>query len=279
MVHFGEKKIDGLKQESVKLNQTTSNWAKFNIKVESVNASLTNREIKNIVDGVNYVYEFFDRVLYFDIYKTVPVNILILSDKNEYVRYLKENDQEKLIASYGVYLHKKNQIVVYIRKEREKTFKTIRHEVSHAIVGTIMPYAPAWLNEGIAEQMETINRSVSGLYIESHTLNRRSVDRALRDNGLINISEFLKLPSTQWRHSLGDSRMELQAHTGQFVYFLLSTSPNRDFVIRLMHKYSLGDRTLSYYLVDANYIGGLRALEITWSSWVKNQSRNVINFF
>jgi hypothetical protein len=229
-VHFGDKKVRGAKQETVKLAKTSSDWARFDIKVKAEDVFLTESEMRHIVDGVNYVYEFFDKVLYFDIYKSVPVNILVLKDRQTYVNYLTGKSALSAAASYGVYFRDENQIIVYIREDREQTFRTIRHEVSHAIVDTIMPYAPAWINEGLAEQMETINRSSSGLYIESHSINRKSVARAVRRDSLTRITDFLKLPSDKWRHSLGDGKKSLQSHAGQFVYFLLSSPPNRKFV-------------------------------------------------
>jgi hypothetical protein len=277
--HFSDKKIDGADQKVVAFDMVESEWTRFDIDVATRDVSLTSTEKKNIIDGINNVYEFFDRVLFFDIYKTVPVNILILKNKREYVNYLKQIGKARAAASYGVYIRSTNQIVVYIRKNREDTFKTIRHEVSHAVVDTIMPYSPAWLNEGLAEQMETLNRNNSGLYVESHTVNLTSVARALKTNRLSNISDFLKLPSIKWRHSLSDGQYYLQSQAGQFVYFLLSTRPNRSFVVRLMHKFSRGDRKLSYYLVDDNYIGGVKTMEIAWRNWVKQQSSQTITFF
>ncbi len=278
-IHFSDKKINGTNQEAIKLNSTKSYWAKFDIKIKTKEVNLTISERQNIVNGVNYVYEFFDKILYFDIYKTVPVNILILKNRDVYVKYLIEHMGVSYTSSWGVYFRKENQIVVYLREDRDKTFRTIRHEVSHAIVDTIMPYAPAWLNEGLAEQMETINRSSSGLYIQPNIPNYRNVNWAKENDALTDISEFLKLPSDKWRHSLRNNRKSLQSQTGQFVYFLLSTPPNRNFVTRLMHQFSRGNRTLSYYLAEDNYIGGVKALDLNWAGWVKNQSKDVIRFY
>ena len=263
----------------VVLDEVKSKWSKYDINVKSINGDLTRQEYKYIVDSVNYVYEFFDRVLYFDMYKTVPVNILVLRDKKEYVNYLRKNDRANLTASYGVYFPKENQIVVYIRKDREGTFRTIKHEVSHAIVDTSMPFAPAWLNEGLAEQMETLNRSDEGLYVEAHKANGASVHRALRNKTLTKITDFLKLPSNKWRHTLSDGKKNLQEQAGQFVYFLLSSTPCRSFVIRLMHDYKRGSRNLSYYLVNEHYVGGINTLELTWRNWLNKNTKDSIEFF
>ncbi len=68
----------------------------------------------------------------------------------------------------------------------------------------------------------------------------------------------------------------LRAQAGQFLYFLLSRPTSRSFVVRLMHNFNRGDRTLSYYLVDDNYIGGVNVLELDWKNWLSKQGEPII---
>ena len=278
-VQFSDRKDRSKQQQLIVLDEVKSDWSRFDIDVKAVDVDLTEAEHRDIVDGVNHVYEFFDRVLHFDIYRTVPVNILILKDQEAYREYLTQRNRARVIASYGVYFPDENQIVVYIREDRDGSFRTIRHEVSHAIVDTIMPYVPAWLNEGLAEQMETIRREKGGLLIGPHDINRRVVEMSAQRGTLTNISAFLKLPSRDWRHSQADGKRHLQSQAGQFERFLLATSPNRSFLVRIMHRFERGDRKLAYYLVDDNYIGGIASLEIAWRKWVREGHREVVKLF
>ncbi len=275
-VHFSDKKLDSVEQKVVKPEIIESNWSRFKINVESRGVVLSDKETQEIIEGVNNVYEFYDRVLYFDIYKTVPVKILILKNREIYQNHLRKLYGRKPPPSFGIYNHKDNQIIVYLQKNRDKTFKTIKHEVSHAVIDTITPYAPAWLNEGLAEQMETLEKVNDELRIEPHGGNRRSVERSLKRENLLAVDEFLKLPSHEWRHSLSSSGKPLQSQAGQFVYFLLSTSTDRNFVVRLLHNFERGNRTLSYYLVDDNYIGGIKTLRAKWGRWLWKQSDKAI---
>jgi hypothetical protein len=43
-----------------------------------------------------------------------------------------------------------------------------------------------------------------------------------------------------------------------------------------MHNFNRGDRTLSYYLVDDNYIGGVNMLVLDWRRWLLAQEEGVI---
>jgi hypothetical protein len=275
-VHYGDREINGVKQKTIDLKNKKSNWSKRNIMVKTQEVELTPKEIQEIIDGVNNVYEFFDRVLFFDIYKTVPVNILVLKDTESYYQYLVEKTGRKPTPSYGVYYRAENQIIVYIQDNRELTFNTIKHEVAHAIIDTIIPYSPAWLNEGLAEQMETLTKRDDKLHISRHKINYYYTRQLEKNNRLIGISEFLKMPSNKWRHSLSQRQTGLQAQSGEFVYFLLTTPPDRSFVVRLMHNFARGNRTISYYLVGKNYIGGIKTLEIKWKNWLKGTGNNEV---
>ena len=275
-VHFGDREDRSVEQEVVSVKPGVSDWSRFDINVKTVGVELSDEENQHIVDGVNNVYEFFDRVMSFDMYRTVPVNILILKDVTEYRNYLVRNDKGLAVATYGLYVPSEHQIIVYMQKDRGRTFETIKHEVSHAVVHTIVPYAPAWLNEGLAEQMEVLERDKSGLYFERHRENRWVVARAHELGQLAPIAQFLKLSSQKWRHSDMSGKSSLRAQAGQFVSFLLSKPTSRNFLVRLMHNFNRGDRTLSYYLVDDNYIGGVTMLNLDWRRWLHGQGKGVI---
>ena len=275
-VHFSDRLDHSVQQEVVNVKPRASKWSRFEIDVKAVDIELSEEEHRQIVDGVNNVYEFFDRVMSFDMYETVPVNILIFKNSAEYRDYLVRKNRGMSVASYGLYIPSEHQIVVYVQKNRSLTFKTIKHEVSHAVVDTIVPYAPAWLNEGLAEQMEMLERDESGLYFERHHENQWVVDQAREQGRLAAIDQLLKLPSNKWRHSDLSGRGSLRAQSGQFVYFLFSKPTSRNFVVRLMHNFNRGDRTISYYLVDDNYIGGVTMLGLDWRRWLHDQGEGIV---
>jgi hypothetical protein len=277
-IHFSDREDHRVEQEVVNVKPGASKWSRFDIKIKAVDVELSEEENQQIVDGVNNVYEFFDRVMSFDMYRTVPVNILMFKDKAEYRNYLVRRDKGLAVASYGLYIPSEHQIVVYVQENRSRTFETIKHEVSHAVVDTIVPYAPLWLNEGLAEQMEMLERDESGLYFERHQENSWVVAQAREQGRLTGISQFLKLSSYKWRHSELSGHGSLRAQSGQFLSFLLSKPTRRNFVVRLMHNFNRGDRTLAYYLVDDNYIGGVSMLDLDWRRWLHEQGNDIIRF-
>lgn len=275
-VHFSDRKNNAVEQEVVNVKPRASNWSRFDIQIEAVDVELSAAEHQQIEDGVNNVYEFFDRVMFFDMYKTVPVNILIFKDAAQYRKHLASMGNGWLMASYGVYIHATQQIIVYVQEDRARTFETIKHEVSHAVLNSLVPYAPAWLHEGLAEQMEMLERDTEGLYFARHAENSWLVDQARKDGHLADIDKFLKLPSDKFRHSDLSGRSYVRAQASQFLSFLLAKPTRRNFLVRLMHNFNRGDRTLSYYLVNDNYIGGVRVLASDWRTWLYSQGERVV---
>ncbi len=207
------------KKEKVMLNITPSSWRRFDITIRSMDVQLTEQETLRIKRDVNNVYHFYDDVMFFDFYKTVPVSITLLVDQHAYQRYLKKELGINVSNSRGVFFPKNNEIVVYMRENRNGTLETIKHETSHAIIASIAPNTPGWLNEGLAEQMEKIERKDGRLIMLRHEENK---GRLSQRANMLPLREMLDLHSNQWRKKNVSGNAYLQAHSGELLYFLLS---------------------------------------------------------
>lgn len=279
VVHFGDRKVPDRQQETVTVRGSASDWQRFQIDIETRgDVMLSDAERSRITTDVNNVYRFFDDILYFDLYKTVPVNIRVLPDKTAYQRYVAANINGNVPPSRGIFLSRTNQIVVYIREDRDGTFRTISHETAHAIVASLTPYVPAWLNEGLAEQMEMLSAKNGHLQLRAHPENTAVVQYLQARHLLPEVEDFLAMQSRDWRNHYNDQGYSLQSQTGEFVYFLLSTPTGRSFLVRLIHQYQRGDRTLAAHLVDEHYVGGMRVMQDNWALWLKAARTPSITF-
>lgn len=278
-VHFGDKaetqKQPNKPVEKVEVKIADSQWQRFDISVTSVDVSITAEETQRIIRDVNNVYAFYDEVMYFDFYKTVPVSITILKDKAGYNRYLQKVIGKTYGSSRGVYLLKTNEIVVYMRSNRNGTFETIKHETSHAIVDSIAEYTPGWLNEGLAEQMEKIERNEGRLVIHRHQENQQIIKNK---STMLALRKMLDLHNAQWRKNNISSNSYLQAQAGELLFYLLSSSPRKSFVVRILQEYKRGSRTRSLYLVRDNYIGDIGGMETGWEIWLRQKNSEPIAF-
>lgn len=268
-VHFGDRKLESVKQVELDVKTAPSQWQQFAIAIETVNVVLSDAERARIKADVNNVYRFFDSVLFFDMYKTVPVKIRIYPDVNAYQAYLAKVVDRPLPPSRGIYISRSNEIVVYIQRNRAATFETIKHETSHAIVDTITPFTTAWLNEGLAEQMETLELENGRLVIGRNRENQHFVRQlGAEPHGLIGLDKLFTLPSDDWRRHHSSTGIPLYCQTGELVYFLLTSAPGRNFIVRLLHRYERGTNELSASLVDQDYTGGIQAMQGAWNHWL-----------
>ena len=264
-VHFGDKKSKKYEQTTITPDIPQSSWKRFDISINLVNVELSQDEIKRIQHDVNNIYQFYDQVMFFDFYKTVPVKIHIESNKENYYQHLRQVLGREPSPSRGMYIRKGHQIVVYIREDRNGTLETIKHETSHAIIDSIVPSAPVWLNEGLAEQMETLEVNDGALVIQRHSANRQQVSR---QQNLLSLRTLLDLQNGEWRNHSAKSNYILQAQSGELVYFLLSANTGRSFISRVLHEYKRGNRKRSLYLVNENYVGDIMGMEINWQRWL-----------
>jgi len=277
--HFSDTKVEGRQQKQLDLKVQRSHWKKFQIDINDVDHVLTEQEKQQITEDVNNVYQFFDKHLYFSMYKTVPVKIRLYQTQQAYQRYLAQQyGEHNAKHSRGIYIRASNEIVLFVNPdERWRTFWTIKHETSHAIVDTVTPFVPAWLNEGLAENMEALSVEREKLVLKPHRENHALVARAQQQGQWLDVKDFLTLSSQRYYQQLQSGPSMNQANAGELVRLFLSTRPGKDFVIRLIHIYELGSRQYGAYIVDEHYIGGLTVLQNDWDRWVERQTSQQIS--
>lgn len=276
-MHFGDRKLEGVNQKAVLVRSHKSSWKTFEIEINDVNGVLTTKEREQIKKDVNNVYQFYDKSLYFDIYKTVPVKIRLFEMKSDYEKYTSSKYQTNGKHSRGIYFSSTNEIVVYLNaSERFRTFLTIKHETSHAIVDTLTPFIPSWLNEGLAENMEVVGFvevesgvEDGGFYLGPHEENYRSLSWYEGRGRMLSVKKFLSLTSAKFREQQRQGRSPNQVHAGELVRMFLSRKTGKSFITRLVHIYERGSNILSAYPADEHYIGGLRVMQDDWDRWVR----------
>ncbi|MFL0805011.1 MAG: DUF4124 domain-containing protein [Agarilytica sp.] len=273
--HFGDKKQEALVQEEVVLDKHTSEWKKYVININDVDEIMTSDELKRIEKDVNVVYRFFDEKLYFDIYKTVPVTIRLYELQEDYHSYLDSIGASNSKKSRGIYNRKTNEIVVFLnQQDRWRTFWTIKHETAHAVVDTLTPFVPAWLNEGVAENMEAIEVSGERFFLAPHHENFSSIRYAIQQKQDLQVDQLLSMPSRDYYQNVKAGYNPNQPFAGELVRMLLSSVSGVNFLTRIIHSYERGDRTFSSYLVDKHYVGGKVVLQNNWNRWM-NRDKSI----
>ncbi len=276
--HFSDKARKGRKSEQINLQIQESSWEKYIIEIIDIDNVLTKEETTQIQIDVNNIYQFFDKKLHFDIYKTVPVKIRLYKKKEDYLTYLSKKTNSNHKNSRGVYFRKTNEIILYLNpEERWRTLWTIKHETSHAIVDTLTPFVPAWLNEGLAENMECLSIDNNNFRLTPHNENHRNAQASNNKGKTLNVKMFLSLSSNDYYESMRQGKSPNQTYAGELTRMLLSTRTGKNFVSRLIHIYERGSRKYSSHLVKKHYIGGLSVLQNNWNTWIDRTNSQNIN--
>lgn len=276
--HFGDKprQQKAINAEKLDIQSNNKQWQALNIEVlyqgslaSEQNSNKKQLDQKRIQTEVNWVYRFYDEILYFDIYHKVPVKINVLKNELEYQNYLQRVHGSRVDNSLGVYLPQRHEIAVYLLPEqyggKEGTYRTIKHEASHAILHSLAGNIPSWLNEGMAEQVEFMTFDGQHFIIPRHEQNHRQI-LAWRTN-LIPVDTFIEIDSRAWR-AQQDAGKPTQSMAGQLVYLSLSKSYGRSFITRLLQDYKRGVNLRSFYLLDQHYIGGASTFKLHWQQWL-----------
>lgn len=277
-VHYGDRKVNNVEQTQVEVKTSTSKWQQYNINVIDVDRVLTDVEKATIQKDVNWVYRFYKQVMYFDMHKTIPISIRLFQTKEDYGKYRVSVGYSDGKKSWGVFLPARNEIVLYLNtRKRALTFNTIKHEVSHAILENTAGFVPAWLDEGMAENIEYLQLQGSQFSILPHWGNHWAVHWDAKKGVTINLKELLSLKSSSFRSQNKEKGNTNQEVAGELVRMLLSSRPGRNFLGRIVHKYKRGDRTYARYMVDEHYTGGLVVLQNNWNRWARREKSGRIN--
>ena len=273
-VHFSDKPVDKAKAEVVNIETSPSSWQPLDIEVirqGNFAADAAQLGTARIQRDVNNVYRFYDQVMYFDFYRKVPVKIHLLADQDQYMRFVRDVMKNDGSMSKGVFIPALNEIAVFIHPPElggiESTYATIRHEASHAILFSLASLMPVWLNEGMAEQMETLTDDGGQLQIAMHAENKAVCQHY--QTQLPDALEYTRIRGDIWQQTNRQTGMN-QAMAGQMVYQLLAKNYGRSLITRLLQDYHRGVNRRVYYLLDEHYIGGKEAFRIHWQQWLNS---------
>ena len=101
--------------------------------------------------------------------------ITIFAEQQDFFRYQKKISPTK--SKEGFYLPERGELVLLYR-EKEITLRSLYHEAFHAYLQERIIHPPAWLNEGLAEYVETLYTGFWGEVkvgkINTQTLKQRS---------------------------------------------------------------------------------------------------------
>jgi Flp pilus assembly protein TadD len=156
----------------------------------------------------------------------VPIVVLVFANDRSFEPF-KPRFQGRTVAVAGFF--RSGQDVGYIAINGdfgEAAVRTVFHEYSHFLVSNTLGFAPAWVNEGLAEVYETFEERDGGKSAILGIAPREHVEE-LRSRTLIPLSELVAVDHSSPMYNEGSRRGLFYAQSWAFMHYLTFGSETR----------------------------------------------------
>jgi hypothetical protein len=260
--HFGEKpelanhvsnnEIEDLSkryealQQAVKLSIEYPNWA---------GDSLIESEIKK--QG-KMVHKVLSRYIPKSHLRQVNLKIILFKNVAEFESH---RDKKKANVQWGAYYSSASNSIYLPRYPNiEQTMAIARHEMTHAMIAGMLGPVPVWLNEGLAEYMESF----------SWRLNIAVAQPRVREYGRLKGVSMAALVTASYSEFHGDNEQTNYLQAAASIYFLLDHQSGREWLKRSFVFYAQNPcRKASIDQLFASYPGGITNASHNFNAWLR----------
>jgi len=213
----------------------------------------------DIRQDLRALLRIYDKVLGIRVSREFQVKLEVEGNRGRY-----EDRQGSELESAGFYRHDTRQTVVSGGHSRANTRETMIHETSHAILGDQFRNVPQWLNEGLAEYFESLQRISGRVQIPRDETRRQAVRDELAGSVGKALDRLIALAPEEWNSQQeADFRLSYD-QAWSIVYMLMESSRSRDVLLQLLQSGS-GSNAQA---IENNYPRGLRGFAEDWRRWL-----------
>jgi len=142
--------------------------------------------------------------------------VYLFSGQAGYLAYFKELTEGDATGSAGLYSPLLKQLLIWNQPRRADMMKTVRHEGFHQYLDRVLPNAPRWFNEGLAEYYENAKASRGELRVGQFREDSRAT---LEAAGVVPLADFFRLDDAAF---MKNARLHY-AQSWAIIYLLLQT--------------------------------------------------------
>ena len=137
-----------------------------------------------------------------------------------------------LTGAAGVYLPNQQRMIVWRQPNDGRTFATVRHEAVHALMHEFIGAPPTWLNEGLAEYVETLRVSGSSGSVAANQHHRQLLQPILKVSRTEAALKLLDAHANQFREP--DRRDLNYALAWAMVHYLMGSESRQQVLAQLL---------------------------------------------
>lgn len=189
------------------------------------------------------------------------INLKIILFKNV-AEFQQHRDKQQANAQWGAYYSSASNSIYLPRYPNiEQTMAIARHEMSHAMIAGMLGPIPVWMNEGLAEYMESFSWKMNVAVAQPRVHNYNQLKNA-------NMAELANASYKDF-YGFDQDRNYLQAVAS--IYFLLDHQSGRDWLKSSFRFYAQNpcSNQGAERLFAQTYPGGLAGASRNFKAWIK----------
>lgn len=233
-------------QQAVQLSIEYPNWA-GDSQIES--------EIKKQGKMVHKVLSYYVPKSHL---RQINIKIILFKNVSEFESY---RDQQKGNAQWGAYYSSSSNSIYLPRyRDIEQTMAIVRHEMTHAMLAGMLGPVPIWINEGLAEYMESFSWQINVAVAQP---------RVSEYGGLAKVS-LRQLANTEPQDFYGHNQQLNYLQAAASMYFLLDHQAGREWLKRSFVFYAQNPcrKASIKQLFGQNYPGGIDGASANFQFWL-----------
>ena len=233
-------------QQTVKLSIEYPNWAGDNL-IES--------EIKKQGKLVHKVLSHYVPKIY-----QRQINLKIILFKNV-AEFESHRDKQQANAQWGAYYSSASNSIYLPRYSNiEQTMAIARHEMTHAMLAGMLGPVPVWLNEGLAEYMESFSWQMNAAIAQPRVSQYKRLKGA----------NMKQLTNTEHKDFYGSGQQMNYLQAAASIYFLLDHQAGREWLKRSFAFYGQSPcrKATAEQLFSENYPGGIESASRHFNTWL-----------
>jgi hypothetical protein len=187
------------------------------------------------------------------------LKLRLFCSREAYQAYQRQHSTTRSATAY--YSPSRSELVVMNQSSFLATRRLIQHEATHALLDQADVRLPKWLGEGLAEYMEYLELSSSGIRVLLQPSKVERLQRWLRtEPNQLALQPYFTLSNRAWSESNQADNRPASTLAWGLVYHQMATSEGQRWLAALLALARKG-QTLTPELLDQYYPGGVPAWE------------------
>lgn len=266
-VQFGDRPPGEVETHTIEF-EPSRDRERLRIIEQHTGFDLSEQGARRMQQGIRHIFDIYTRHFGLDIHDTVEVNLHLFASHGSYNRWVEERIG-RTIRSTGIFLTQSNEVAVWQWGTEDQVISTLLHEASHVMLYQLAPGTPVWLQEGLAQYLQTVTPQNDRLRIDPIPEALMRIRGWLDDGSLISVRRYLSIPEQEWVNMAHNRDAVPYTVAWGLVYFLMSRPVGEQTLRRLLHDLEKTGLRPTLDIINDRYPGGITNLEYDFFRWAQ----------